>query len=317
MNAVNPVLVEVTRGSAVESRHRGAVAVVDAQATCLCAIGDTARPVFPRSAVKPLQALVLLESGAAERFAVDDAEVALACASHGATPAHVDVVAAWLARLGVAAGDLACGPHPPLDSAAAAALARRGEAPGRLQNNCSGKHAGFVCAALHLGVPAAGYAAPGHAVQRRVAALLSDLGGCPPGAVAVDGCGVPTFAMPLGAVATAMARLVRPDALAPGRAAAARRAVVVKTGAEGVHAAALAGPGLGIAVKIDDGARRAAEAVMAALLVRFGELDAMARAGLDPWLGATVANAAGEPVGTVRLAVGGLDRIGEPNRAVG
>ena len=147
----NPVLVEVHRGGLIESRHRGAVAIVDADGAKVLAVGDVAKPVFPRSAVKPLQALPLVESGAAERYALGDEELALACASHSGEPAHVEVVTRMLNRAGLDVSALACGTHWPSSQAAAFALARAGAAPSALHNNCSGKHAGFLCVACAMG----------------------------------------------------------------------------------------------------------------------------------------------------------------------
>jgi len=177
MTTGNPIVVDVTRGDAVESRHRAAAMVVGADGRIVAAWGDIDRPIFPRSAVKPLQALALIETGAAERFAVTDAELALACASHGGEPDHVGRVGAWLSRMGLGPDDLACGPHTAMSEAEARRMARAGETPSRLHNNCSGKHAGFLAAALHLGEPVAGYERPDHPVQRRVLATLTEMGG--------------------------------------------------------------------------------------------------------------------------------------------
>jgi L-asparaginase II len=300
MAHANPVLVEVTRGSVVESRHRGAVAVVDSRGRRLAAWGDIDAIVFPRSAVKPLQALPLVESGAAARFGVSARELALACASQGGEPEHVAIARDWLARLGRTDEDLICGAHPPLTPAAAEALIRSDCQPSRLHNNCSGKHLGFLTLAMHLGAPVAGYGDPDHPVQRHVRRMLSEMGGkdLSSAPVAGDGCGVPVLGMPLAAIAHAFARLAQSSELPGERAEAARRvisamtahpylvggsdrfdtlvlesgrgAVLVKGGAEGVCAAAILDRGgLGLAVKIDDGAKRAAETAMAALLARY------------------------------------------------
>lgn len=332
--ADNPVLIELTRGDMVESGHRGAAAVVAADGHVVAAWGDVTRPVYPRSAVKPLQALALIETGAADAFAVGEAEIALACASHNGERTHVEAVAAWLGRMGLGDSDLECGPHAPLGPAARAGLIRSGAPFGRLHNNCSGKHAAMLATARHMGEPTAGYIQPGHPVQRRVRALLAEMGGtglddAPAG---TDGCGIPTLGMPLLAIARAMARLVSPDSLAPARAAAARRViaamtahphmvagrdrfctrvlaaggggVLVKTGAEGVYAAALPGAGLGIALKIDDGAVRAAEAAIAALLPRFGALDGRVREVLAGYSHAVQRNWGGTETGVLRPAEG-------------
>src|ERR1700730_16177995 len=143
----NPVLVEVIRSGLGESRHRGAVAVADAGGALVLGVGDVAAEVFPRWAVKALQALPLVESGAAERYALGDEELALACASHSGEPAHVEVVTRMLSQAGLDASALACGTHWPSSQNAAFALARAGAAPSALHNNCSGKHAGFLCVA--------------------------------------------------------------------------------------------------------------------------------------------------------------------------
>ncbi len=327
-----PVLVEVTRGAAVESRHRGAFAVVDAAGAVVLAAGDIDAPVFPRSAVKPLQALPLVESGAASAFGLTRRELALACASHGGEPAHVEAVGAWLRRAGLDEGALECGAHPPVYADAAMALARRGARPTAPHNNCSGKHAGFLCTAVHLGEDPRGYIQPGHPVQRRVAAALAEMTGADLDAAArgCDGCGIPTYAMPLRAVARGMARMTDTVGLGAerGRAAAAildamaaepffvggtgtfvtecmgaaGDAVRVKAGAEGVYAAALPRLGHGLALKIEDGALRAADVAVAALLRRLGCFGEAQERALARFLQPVVNNVAGRPVGTMRAA---------------
>src|SRR5256885_8803884 len=183
----NPVLVEVLRGALVESRHRGAVAVVDADGASLLALGDVARWVYPRSAVKLLQALPLVESGAAERYGFGDEEIALACASHGGEPAHVEVASRMLARAGLDAAALECGAHWPMYQPATQALARSGAAPSALHNNCSGKHAGFLCVACAAGGEHRGYVKAEHLVQREVRAALESLTGV---GLSGDQCGM-------------------------------------------------------------------------------------------------------------------------------
>jgi L-asparaginase II len=327
----NPVLVEVIRGRVVDSRHRGAVAAVDAEGASVFAIGDVAGPVFPRSAVKPLQALPLVEMGAADRYALGDEELALACASHGGEPAHVEGVARMLAKAGLDATALACGTHWPSSQAAAFALARTGMASA-LHNNCSGKHAGFLCVARVMGVDHVGYCRPQHAVQLLVRAVLEDLTGAAlsQDCCAVDGCSVPTWAVPLQSLARAFARFGTGHGLAPecARAAARLRAAcaekpwyvagsgrfcteimlllgaraLVKTGAEGVFCGALPELGLGIAIKCDDGAGRAAEAIMAALIARFLPLDDQERTILARFARPTLRNWNGIEVGELRVS---------------
>jgi L-asparaginase II len=307
---IDPVVVEVVRGGLVESRHRGVIAVVDAAGAKIFAAGDVVKPVFPRSAVKPLQALPLVESGAAETFALSDEELALCCASHSGEPAHVRGVERMLTKAGFDASALACGTHWPASQSAAMALARAGAAPSALHNNCSGKHAGFLCVARAMDIDPAGYWRPDHPVQQRVHAVLEDLTevALPPDCRAVDGCSVPTWAMPLENLALAFAKFASGRGLAPARAAAAVRLfeacvrapwyvagsgrfcteimqllgsqALVKTGAEGVMCAALPALDLGVAIKCDDGAGRAAEALMAATLARLLTLDDHQRAAL-------------------------------------
>ncbi len=327
----NPPLVEVTRGPMVESRHRAAFAVADPGGTVVLHAGDITRPVYPRSAIKPLQALALLETGAAEAFELGDAEIALACASHGGEPRHVEAVADWLARIGCSVGDLECGAHLPSTEQAMIDLVAGGGRPSALHNNCSGKHAGFLSVARHLGYPTAGYIAYEHPVQQRVLGILEsmtglDLGGAPRG---IDGCGIPTLGVPLGNLALAMARLAAPDDQPEARQAAAARVrqamatepflvagsgrfctkvmelagerALVKTGAEGVYCAALTTLGLGVALKIDDGAGRAAEVLMGRLLLRLGAIGDAEAGALAGTFRPPVLNRAGRRVGELRV----------------
>jgi L-asparaginase II len=326
----NPVLVEVVRGSRIESRHRGSVAVVDADGTAALVLGDVARPVFPRSAVKPLQALVLVESGAADRFGFAADELALASASHAGEPAHVAGVGRMLARAGLDAAALACGAHPPGHAPSAQALARAGREPSAIHNNCSGKHAGFLCAACALGADPKGYIDPAHPVQRKVKAVLEGIAGVAleDGSCAIDGCSVPTWPVPLERLALAFARFGTGVGLDPQRAGAAARIrdacaarphlvagtgrfctrviehfgarVLVKGGAEGMLCGALPQVGLGIAIKCDDGAGRAADVVMAAMISRLLALDDRDRAVLDGLMRPALRNWNGIEVGALR-----------------
>ncbi len=325
----NPILVEVTRGDMVESFHRGAVAVVDARGRCVHAWGDVERPVYGRSAIKPLQALALVETGAAERFELGDAEIALACASHRGEAAHVDRVRQWLRRVGLSEADLECGAHPPRDPDEAARLLRSGRAPSPVHNNCSGKHAGFLTTAAHLGEPTRGYVSADHPVQRRVRAILESMSGTAlvDAPLGVDGCGIPVVGMSLRASAFAMARLGNPAGLPAARVRAVERIcramwaqphmvagtnrlctvlmqalpgkVLLKTGAEGVYTAVLPEQELGVALKIDDGAGRAAAVAVAAVLRYVGQLPACA---LAAWLELPNTNVRGASIGVCRPA---------------
>jgi L-asparaginase II len=320
----DPIAVLVWRGDRVESRHRVAYAVADVGGNLLHHEGDVLRPVLPRSAVKPLQALPLIESGAARRFAVSRRELALACASHGGEAMHTEAVRAWLERLGLDPSALECGAHAPTHEPTARRLVADHEAPTALHNNCSGKHAGMLTLALHLGAPVAGYIQPGHPVQQRVSAILAEMSGMSLPPPAVDGCGIPTHAMPLANLAVAIARLADPG-LAPGRAEAcaqiraamaghpelvagsgractrimaAAPGLLVKTGAEGVYVAALPARRLGLALKVADGAARAAVVALMALLAKLGALDAAA-AALADLAAPMIQNHAGRVVGRI------------------
>ncbi len=300
----NPVLVEVLRGAHVESRHTGALAIVDADGGLVMSLGDIERPIFPRSAVKLLQALPLVESGAAERFNLSDAELALACASHNGEPEHVATAAGVLAKAGLDVNALECGTHWPTRDTVLRGMLSRGETATPLHNNCSGKHAGFVCVACQLALAqgadpaefARGYIRPDHPAMREITAALAaatstDLDHAPSG---VDGCSIPTFGIPLRSLALGFARAGTGNGMSPGHATAAKRLrqaiaaapffvagsqrfdtrvmeafgerVCCKVGAEGVYCAALPELGLGVALKIDDGAVRGAEAAMAAVI---------------------------------------------------
>ncbi len=326
----NPFLVEVLRGPLVESRHRGALAVTDAGGGIAFAAGDIAAPVFPRSAIKAFQALPLVESGAADRYGFGDAELALACASHSGEPAHVAGVEHMLAAADLDASALRCGTHWPMSQAAAHALARTGTASA-LHNNCSGKHAGFLCLACALQIAHADYWRPEHKVQREVRAVIEDFTGAVLGqdVCAIDGCSVPTWAIALEGLARGFAKFATGQGLSQQRARAAARLchactqkpwhvagtgrfcteimqifggrVFVKTGAEGVYCGALPEHGLGIALKCDDGAGRAAQAIMTALIARFLPMSDGERAALAPFVRPVLRNWNGFEVGAIRV----------------
>jgi len=328
----NPILVEVTRGSLVESRHRGSVAVVDADGATVLSLGDVETPIFPRSAIKGLQALVLVESGGADRYGLDDEALALACASHGGEPAHVARAERTLRAAGLDVAALECGTHWPSHQASALALARSGTTATALHNNCSGKHSGFLCAACAMGVATRGYVAAEHPVQREVKSVLEGMTGAkiPDGRRAIDGCSVPTWALPLRALAHAFARFATGHGMAEKRAAAARRLraavaakpwfvsgtgrfsselmghfgarAFVKGGAEGVYCGALPELGYGIAIKCDDGQGRCAEVAMAAVIARFLPLGDADRKVLARFVRPELKNWRGTPVGALAPA---------------
>ncbi|MFO1329499.1 MAG: asparaginase [Rubrivivax sp.] len=337
MSTPHPVLVQAWRGGAVESAHRGSIAVVDADGRVHTAIGDIDRPIFPRSAVKVLQALPLVASGAADALHLGDEELALACASHGGEPGHTATAAGMLAKAGVDAGALECGAHWPYHEGTQRELAHRGESPSALHNNCSGKHSGFVCLGCHMAGTAdrrgflSGYVKPDHPVMREVSAALQASTGwdLSRSARGTDGCSIPTHAVPLRHLALAFARVATGQGLSAEHARAAQRLrqavarapffvggsgrfdtrlmqhfgarVFCKVGAEGVHCAALPELGLGVAIKMDDGnTSRACEVALAGLLLRLLSLSDADHAVLQPMADVTLRNWNGIEVG--RLA---------------
>lgn len=300
MGSTSGLLAEVWRGERMESLHYGRVAVVDSRGRVLWSCGDIERPVYPRSTVKALLAIALVESGAAERLGLPHEALALACASHGGEPGHTAIAARMLARVGRTVGALECGTHWPTHDPSARALAAAGEAACPLHNNCSGKHAGLVCLSCDAGQDPSGYIDPSHPVQQRVTRVLEEMTNARHAEEngAVDGCSMPTYAIPLVALARGYASFGSGVGLSADRQKATqilRQAVAehpfvvagtgrydttlmdalglrafVKMGAEGVMVASLPDEGLGIAIKTDDGANRAAEVAMSALIARFG-----------------------------------------------
>ena len=324
-----PVVIEVTRGPVVESRHEGIAAVVKADGTVVESWGDIETPILPRSANKPIQAMAFVESGAVERFGLGDEHIALSCASHSGETRHVEAVRAWLAKVGLSEADLECGTHAPRLQTSIEALARANTLPTAAFNNCSGKHSGFLTTAVQYGEPTTGYIKYDHPVQRRLRETMSDLcgldaNGFPHG---TDGCGIPTLATPLKSLAQAMASMADPSRLSSKRADAANRirkamnaepfmvagtgrfctrineaapgVIQVKTGAEGVFCGMLPTLGVGVALKVWDGAGRAAEVAMAALLDHLGVLPAGQR---DEVLHPPIRNVVGLLVGEMRPA---------------
>lgn len=319
---------EVWRGVFLESVHRGRAVVCDASGQVIAAWGDVDAVVLPRSSCKMLQALPLIESGAAEHFGLNSEHLALSCASHQGAAIHTDRVTRWLADLGLGAPDLRCGPQEPRDIEARDALVKTGCAHDRRHNNCSGKHSGFLSLSKFLG-GGAEYVQPDHPVQKAVLAAFEEMTGeVSPGHV-IDGCSAPNFATSLKGLATAMARMADPSGLGAVRRNAATKLIeamkrhpdlvagegractelmrgmsgptVVKTGAEGVFIAILPERGLGVAVKVQDGATRASKNMMASILVRLGVADA-ANPLIEKYLHTPLKNFANLDVGMIQPA---------------
>ncbi|QQS12687.1 MAG: asparaginase [Rhodospirillales bacterium] len=333
MSGLNPIVVELHRGAVVESRHIGAGAVMRADGTVVESWGDIDALVLARSAIKPIQALPLVESGAADRFGLTDIQLSLACASHNGEARHVEAVRAWLTKIVLSEADLECGAHAPTRLPIYEAFLRTGAPLTAAFNNCSGKHTGFLTTAMHLGEPTRGYITAAHPVQRRITAIYGELSGCDLSAApaGTDGCGIPTIGVPLRGMARAMANMADPSRLPEARAKAAIRIraamnaepffmagtgrfctringalpgiAQVKTGAEGVYCGMLPTLGVGVALKMWDGAARASEVAMATILRHLGVLSA---AEFDAAVNPPVLNVVGLRVGDIRPAASWL-----------
>jgi L-asparaginase II len=287
---MNPILAEILRGRTVESLHRGAFCVADSKGHILLQQGDVTHPIFPRSAVKSFQCVPLIESGAADHFGFDDEDIALACSSHNGEAEHTRVAASMLAKAGITEVAYECGTQWPDRMDDKAALIKAALGPRAIHNNCSGKHAGMLALAKYLGAPLHDYVKREHAVQKAVAKALDDYcdantAGAPWG---IDGCSVPTWALPLTNLATGFAKLFAPENPTGARIAKAARSnpfliagtgrfdtkimtavprLFIKVGAEGVFCGAIPDAAIGFALKIDDGAIRGAEVAVANVLL--------------------------------------------------
>ncbi len=318
----------VTRGSTVESRHAVHAAVVAADGTLLASAGSWDVVAHWRSCAKPLQVYPFVEAGHLDTLGWGDAELALACASHGGEDEHVALAESMLRSIGHAEGDLACGAHEPLTPRGAAQLRERGQSPGRLHNNCSGKHAAMLAAAQANGWPTAGYEVPSHPLQLAIRQRLQPWTGLDAGSldIATDGCGVPVFILALHQMALAYARLSR---AACDTAAAARildamgthpflvggtdrfdtvlmqetdGAIIAKVGAEGVHTVLLRDRAIGFAIKVADGQARAQYPAVLRLLQHLDALPGTLPPRLRDLLVTTVHDTRGAAVGSVRPA---------------
>ena len=325
----NPILVELKRGNWVENRHRAALVVCDAGGRIIARAGDTARPIFPRSAIKSMQALAMVTWGAIDRFQLSDEELALACASHQGELAHVEGVSHFLAHLGLGVADLECGTHAPTAPAARDSLRQHHEQPSALHNNCSGKHSGMLATSLALGVPTRGYVGREHPTQVAVREAIELVIGekLSLDRVGTDGCSIPTWAAPLDSFALGFARMATGEGLPTDIGKAAHRIfdaatghpflvggsnnldteamaafggrLMLKGGAEGVFCGAIRDKGWGFALKIDDGHALASRALVAALLLELAEPDAGQSALLERHASQTISNVRKLDVGTL------------------
>lgn len=326
---MNEPLVKVTRGDLVESTHRVAVAVCDAAGELRAWAGDAHLVTFMRSSAKPLQALALIESGAAEAFGLTQEEIAVTCASHSGEEVHVRAARGVLAKAGVSEAALHCGVHAPIDRVSARALAAAGQAPTEVHCNCSGKHSGMLAVCSRMGWSTDDYWRIEHPLQQLILSNVASMCGVDPASIVIgiDGCGVPVHGMPLTAMATGFARLATGQAVSPQRAAATktivramqdnpylvagrerfttqlmehgRPQVVAKSGAEAVFCLGLPELGLGMALKVLDGGSRATYPATMEVLAQLGALQPAQLERLAGWHHPAVRNVLGDVIGSI------------------
>ena len=339
-NGISAPLVEVWRGPIVESRHRGHLIAVDGAGKIVASLGSPETVTFLRSSGKPFQAIPLVVSGAPDRFGFSEPEIAIACGSHSGEPVHVETVQSMLRKAGLEEGALKCGVHVPFSADAARELARTGQRPSLLQNNCSGKHAGMLALARHVGAPTESYDEVGNPVQEAIAKTVSQFSDVPLSeiAIGIDGCGVPVFGIPVQAMALMYARLVAPsetfdaatrnacerivqamiaypemvggskDRLDTELIRAGRGRLISKIGAEGVYTVGVLPSqqwpkGLGLAVKIEDGDdQRARPPAVIEALRQLRVLSDSDLSALSAYAPTLITNRRGERVGEVRAA---------------
>lgn len=327
---MSELLVEVTRGNLVESRHQGDIAIVDHTGRILWQIGDPERVTYARSSAKPLQALPLVESGAADYFQMTDEELALCCASHSGEDVHVSRVRAFLQRIGIEESCLQCGAHPPYHAPSYETLLQTGVTPTSIHNNCSGKHAGMLAMAKYLNADLNTYREVDHPLQQLIIRAVSEVCEIDRADIelGVDGCGVPVFGLPIRNLALAFAKFVKPDALPEKRAKAMRRiarammtypnlvagterfctslmgagrgSLLGKAGAEGVYCAGVADRGIGLCVKVDDGNARAAYPSIVEALAQANLVAPTVISELESFHHPIVRNHEGTVVGSLR-----------------
>ena len=330
-----PCIAEVWRGEVVESRHYGIVAVVDGSGKLVASAGDVETVTFLRSSAKPFQALPLLLTGAADRFSFTEAELAIACASHNGEPVHTATVEGILAKIKLPATALLCGIHEPFSKDIADQQKRAHQEPTALHNNCSGKHAGMLAVARHLGEPIENYISVDHPLQKLIRTTVAEFSNLPEHTVqqALDGCGVPTFALPIRRMASMFARFSFPEPLAGNTRDACKRIthamtthahlvagenefdtelmraarghIISKGGAEGLWCAGVQPSstwptGLGIALKILDGSPRSRACVALGILQQLRVVDDELTTRISPVTHSEITNRRGIVVGRIQ-----------------
>jgi L-asparaginase II len=319
-----PLFVEVTRGAAVESRHAVHAVLMDGRGEITSVFGDAQRPTYPRSCIKPLQSLALVESGAADHFNVSETELALACASHSGEEKHTSAIAGWLGRLGLDVGCLECGAHAP--------TAHPSSPPAVLCNNCSGKHTGMVTLSFFMKTPHMGYTYTGHPVQEKILKTVGEMCGVKinPLACGIDGCSAPNPLLPLKTIARGFAAFMNPQKLSTARTEACKRLfqamikhpdlvggtgrldtvlmtaangkILTKTGTEGVYACLVPELDRVIVLKAEDGSSRASQAALYALLEKYRLADAAVLDAIRPIVLPPQKNWRGTETGAIKIA---------------
>lgn len=321
------ILLRLTRGSLTESVHRGSIAVTDDRGNVISSAGDPYAVTYARSSMKPVQAIPVIESGAADAYGFTPEEIAILCASHNGEEKHIATVKSMLTKIGLTSCSLQCGPHDPYDKASADRLKEAGEKPTELHNNCSGKHAGMLALSRHMRVSPERYLEPTHPVQIVMRSTVGEMAGMDDEEIilGIDGCGVPVFGLPLFRLAAAFARLGTAASEPTHRGEAAARIlnalrrhpfqiagtgrydtrlievtngrIIGKMGAEGVFALTVPELGLGLALKIEDGTQRAIYPVVTEALVQLGWLSPEEAAGLAEFHKQAIRNWKGTVVG--------------------
>jgi len=324
---MNPVLVNQWRGNAIENRHRGAAAVVDTSGRLFSSLGDVQRGVFPRSAIKFLQCIPFVESGAVDAFGLDDRHIALACSSHNGEPIHAGLAQDWLERIGCNVDNLECGATLPMHEATQFELMAEGRGPQRVHHNCSGKHAGLLSTCKHLKEQTNNYRLYNHAAQQRWFQVIESTSNTRVNQLpwGYDGCAIPSVAMPLQRIALSMARFGDPSMFEAERRTAVERIhaaitahpyliagkerlctalmellapdIMVKVGAAGMYTAVIPQHGLGLALKIDDGHDGAARVALGAVLNNLGVLPSDKAQALAEYFLPSLNNSRGETIG--------------------
>jgi len=327
---MSEILIQRSRGPVVECVHYGDVAVIDPEARIVAQCGNPDTYTYFRSSAKPIQALNLLLSGAAERFGIQDRELAVICASHYSEAYHLETVRGILAKAGLDEGYLSCGAARSIKPEIAFAQAEQGILPQRIKSDCSGKHSGMLITCLHKGYPLESYLDPQHPLQKEIIAIVAEVCDYPVDqiSVGVDGCGVPVFALPIRNMALGYARFANPDFLPAKFRLAAQRIfqamtsypemvagsggfctdlmkatqgrMIGKVGAMGVYTIGIKEPRLGIAIKISDGTPGIAQVAAMQVLYVMNLLSDEEYRLLEPHHKPAVLNDEGQAVGTVR-----------------